>query len=97
MRWAKRHEWVAANEVPHACVGAEIAPAENPRGEAYPPRMLASELDHHGDALVLGEEALFGCIRLSSDLDLHCRAGARMLRIQSVFGPQPERITASCV
>jgi hypothetical protein len=87
---------VAADEAPHGRLGAEIAPAEDQGGEAYSPAMLALELDHHGDALVLGEEALFGCVRLSSDLDLQCRVGADVADPVGVRA-QPEKMTASCV
>ena len=38
--------------------------------------MSASELDRHGEALVLREEALLRCERLPPDLDLQCRTGS---------------------
>ena len=57
-RRAERHEGAACDELPHGCLGAEVAPAEDRREEAQPPGMSPSELEGDGDGLVLGEEVL---------------------------------------
>ena len=40
--------------------------------------MAPLELTHHCDALVFGQELLFGSVRLTPDLDLQCRVGSEI-------------------
>ena len=44
-RRPEQNEWAAPNELPHRRLRAQIAPAENRREEARPPRMAAPKLE----------------------------------------------------
>ena len=86
-RRPESYERPTADEVPHGRIGVEVIPAQDPCEEAQPPRVSASELDCHGEALVVREETLLRCERLPPDLDLNCRMGSNVPNPVGVLTP----------
>jgi transposase len=77
----------SVDELSHRSVRAEIVPAQDLREEAQPPRMPASELDRHCEALVSREEALLRGERLPPDLNMQRRPDANVANPVGVLPP----------
>jgi hypothetical protein len=69
----ERDERVAADELAHPGVVAQIPPAEHPADQPHPVRVPAAEVDGDLERLVVGEEALVRGERPPAEL--HLRGG----------------------